>query len=436
MIRELMQLRGVSRHGVEQRSTLSRKAVADAADPRKRVPSEGTVKVLKGVLDADDSLFELWKRARIEELAADLDVQLPNLDDSGAGSGGALPATVGSWSGKGLNRDRREFFAGAAVTPAAAAALALAEAASRAMSARPAEWTLTQLEEAATTIAERYWSTPHEVLLPALTSRYEQAERIAQATRQLDVQHRANLIAGKYAYYIARLGYHGGNREMTAGFATVAEQYAEITGDALLTGYVAGLRSCVAFCGGRFGEAADYAGRALHAPEVDRYVKPRLAAYLACTLAAAGDKDKARAALDVMWETGRTKLNLKPGVGPWDDENDLIFSSLVLADIGETGEARSRASDAIAGLRHRYSYEAQALVQLALGRALADNDPADAAAAGITALTMNKIWPATLVVVRAGRLHKHLAANHNAVPEVIELGRAVDTARNDHESDL
>jgi hypothetical protein len=308
-----------------------------------------------------------------------------------------------------------------------AAALALAEAASQAMTAQPSVWTLAQLEEAATTVAERYWTTSHAVLLPSLTSRYGQAEQIAQAARRADVQHRANVVAGQYAYYLARLGYHSGDREMTAGFATVAQQYAEITGDALLAGSVAGLRSCVAFCGGQFGEAADYAGRALHAPGVHPYAKPRLAAYLAGALAAAGHEDRARDALAVMQEAGRVRLDVMPGAGLWDDGEDLIYSALVLADLRDAGEAQSRARDALAGLSSD-EYEARAFAQLALGRALADDDPAEAATAGISALTMTNAWPSTVVVMRAGRLHKHLVVRHRAVPEVIELGAAISPA--------
>lgn len=316
--------------------------------------------------------------------------------------------------------DRRALLRLGAATPAIAAALSLAERASLAMSTTPAEWTLTRLEEGTTTIAETYWSTPQDKLLGALLSCWEQSEEIAQATRQPETQARVAGIAGQYAYYLARLGYHTGDRELAAGFATVAEQYAAHAGDSLLAGSVAGLRSCIAFNAGRYTQAARFAQNAIRQPEVDPYVLPRLAAYAAVAEGAGNRPDRARQALEVMQEAPLA-VKRRAGAALFDPEEKHLYTALTLAEINDP-DAEPAAYDAIE-IYKPYDTQSRSVTWCALALALRTTDPGRAAEAASQALTVSEAWPSAPVVTRASRVHVELTKDHPDLREVAALGQ-------------
>lgn len=384
------------------------------------LPTLETAESLDRALSADGELLALWQAAVMEDTARR--IRLP------VATGGLPPATGVTVEprrpGEVGPTDRRDVLRLGAAAPAVAAAFALAESASHAFAAQPSEWTVAQLEEGTTAIAESYWSTPHDQLLATLVDCYQQAESIGRGTRLPAAQARLSGIAGQYAYYLARLGYHSGDRRLATAFGVVAEQYAAAADDPLLSGAVAGLRSCTAFIAGRYTEAARVAEAALRAPDVHAYTAPRLAAYLASAEAAAGRQTRARAALDRLGDVPLPVTRL-PGPGLFDPAERTLYRALTLAEL-EDPTAVEQAQRAIE-IYPPDHVEGSALAWCALARGHVRDDPGRAADAAVHALTLSATWPAATVVIRARHVHSHLTAEHAHVPEVASLGRTLDT---------
>ncbi|KPM53152.1 hypothetical protein ACG83_27735 [Frankia sp. R43] len=370
-------------------------------------------------MEADGELLALWQSAVMEDTA--IRIRLPIPADG-------LPPTAGITvephrPEEVRATDRRDVLRLGVAAPTMAAALALAENASHALSAQPSEWTVAQLDEGTTAIAESYWSTPHDQLLATLLDCYQQAESIGRATRLPAAQARISGIAGQYAYYLARLGYHSGDRRLATAFGVVAEQYAAAAEDPLLSGAVAGLRSCSAFNASRYAEAARVAEAALRAPDVHEYTAPRLAAYLASAEAAAGRPPRARAALERMNELPLPATRL-PGPGHFDPAERTLYHALTLAELDDP-VAPHHAQNAIEIYPSEH-VEGSALAWCALARGLSQDDPGQAANAAVHALTLSNTWPAATVVQRARRVHAQLTVDHRHAPEVIALGKKLD----------
>ncbi len=311
--------------------------------------------------------------------------------------------------------NRRELFG-------ATAAVTLAGEVSRQLAHdNPDPLTLEELEADAVAVAVTYWSTPHETLIPHVAAQWQQVEKTLAGRTSLAVRPRLTLLAGQYAYYLGRLGYHAGNETMARRFAVLASQHAGDHGDPLLVGSVAGLRSCMAFQAGQFAKAAELAAQAQ--PGAHPYVRARLAAYEASGHAAAGRADDARHALAVMRSNIVDSAPL-PGAGLFDEGEAELYAALALAETGAAAEAEPVARSALANTPTDH-YEAQGLALVALGRSLADHDPGAAAHAGKQALDTVAAWPAASVVTRGRRLHATLATTAPDVREVAELGQAL-----------
>jgi hypothetical protein len=328
--------------------------------------------------------------------------------------------------GSGVSPADRRGLLYVATTPIVADALGRAERMSRAITAaRPDPWTLTELAEDSVTIGARYWSTPLEQLLPEVIARWEQCADMLERPLIGKICVQVIGLAGQFAYYAARIGHHTGDRRLASGFGTLASQYAEASGDSLLIGSVAGLRSVIAFDGARYAEAADIAGQATRVAHP--YNRARLFAYQAEALAAGGHTDAAR---DALAEMRRNLVDLPPmpGMAIFDETDGLIFSAMALADTGDPAAAEALAREAIAGIpADQYMSHGHAWVTV--GKALAGHDPGAAADAGLRAHEADRRWPSVDIESRVRRLHRTLAREHGDVAEVVHLGEAVAAPR-------
>ncbi len=310
--------------------------------------------------------------------------------------------------------------------PVAAEALDRAEQVSRAIAAaQPDPWTLAELAEDSTRIAEVYWSVPLDQLLPEVIARWEQCADMLDRAPIGKTGEQLVHLAGHFACYAARIGSHTGDRRLVSGFGALAGQYADASSDPLLIGSVAGLRSCQAFHSGRFAEAAALAGRAVgHAHP---YNRARLFAYQALALAAGGHPDQARDALAEM-RAHMVSLPRMPGAGLFDEGEQLLFSAMALADLDDGRAAEAFACEAIAGTPAAH-YQDHGLALVTIGKARATSDPGAAADAGLRALEVNRAWPEVSVERRIHRLYRGLSREHGNVAEVVRLGDACAALR-------
>jgi hypothetical protein len=279
--------------------------------------------------------------------------------------------------------------------------------------------------EDSVTIAARYWSTPLDRLLPEVYVRWRQLADMLERGPVGPVGQQVVELAGQYAYYVARIGLHTGDRRLASGFGRIAARCAEISGDRLLTGSVACLHFAVAFdLHARYGKAADVAGRAVG--QAHPYTKARLCAYRAEASAAGGDADATR---DALAEMRRNMVGLPPmpGEALFGEGQQHLYSAVALADIGDR-DAETIAGEALAAFPAD-AYQAHGLGWAAIGKARAGHDPGAAADAGLRALDVNRAWPSTAVESRIRRLHRTLAREHGDVAEVVRFGEAVATLR-------
>jgi hypothetical protein len=184
------------------------------------------------------------------------------------------------------------------------------------------------------------------------------------------------------------------------------------------------MRSCAAFDGARFGEAADIAGRAVgHAHP---YNRARLFAYQAHALAAGGHPDQARDALADM-RGHVVDLPWMPGAALFDEGEQLLYSAMALVEIGDYRDAETFAHEVMAGTPVN-RYEGRGIAWLTIGQALAGRDPGAAADAGLQALASARSWPSAYIDRHVRRLHRDLS-HHGKVAEVVQLGAACEAAR-------
>ncbi len=325
-----------------------------------------------------------------------------------------------------VSPSHRRGFLYAATAPAMASVLGEVEEASRAITAgQPDPWTLTELADDATRIGEVYWSTPLDQLLPEVTARWRQCRDMLRCGPEGAARQRVLELGGHFSYYAARIGLHTGDRRLASGFGTLASQYAEVSGDPLLIGSVACLRSTMAFYAARFAEAADVAGQA--ARVAHPYNRARLFAYQARALAAGGHPDEAR---DALAEMRRHMVDLPPmpGAALFDEGEQLIWSAMVLVEIKDNRTAEAFAREMMAGTPAD-DYQAHGFAWVTIGKARAGRDPGTAADAGLRALEAIRAWPSVHVEDGARQLHRDLSQRHGDVAEVVQLGEACQALR-------
>lgn len=364
------------------------------------------------------------------ELGQRLSPRIAALYDDFYNTGGVISArrrtVVEARKRKRVSPSHRRRFLHVAGTPAVAAALDRADKVYQSLAASaPDPWTLDELAVDAVAIAARYWSTPLDQLLLEVLDRWNQLANMLDRGPVGPAGQRVVELAGMYAYYIAKIGHHTGDRLLAAKFGRIAARCAEISGDPLLVGTVACLRSTAACDHAQYDEAADIAARAVR--QAHPFTRARLCAYQAEALAGGGHGSEAHAALADM-RIHMVDLPPMSGAGVFDEGEQLGFSAMVLVELGDDREAEVLARERLAGAPDD-DYQAQALDWLTIGKALASSEPGAAADAGLRALEANGAWPEVSVETRARQLHRTLTREHGSVVEVVRLGEAVAALR-------
>ncbi|WP_131785264.1 DNA-binding protein [Protofrankia symbiont of Coriaria ruscifolia] len=373
------------------------------AESGRDVPSENLVAALERALDGAGELRTLREQARREQQA-----HRYGLPD---------PREV-------TDTDRREFVQSGAL--AAAAGMA-AEVSRLIASADPDPLTLEEMEVDVDRIAATYMTTPHEVLTPRVLDGWRGAETALAGRVSLASRKRVTVLAGQYSYYLARLAFNTGDDVAARRFAVLASQYADDVGDPLLTGSVAGLRSSIAYYGGRFHMAAGLAAQARRSAHP--YMRARLAAYEARARAATGDVDGARAALAAMTDAVFDSAPMF-GEPPFDVEAVAGFTAVVAGRLGdgERAEAHARQSIAILETRNGYPEDyGNTLAALSVALLLRPRpEPEEAAAVAMRALDVVATFPTRTVVQRARDL-SGLFAEHRELPPVVDFRERLAT---------
>ncbi|WP_261566939.1 hypothetical protein [Frankia gtarii] len=399
-----------------------RQQVSRAVNGRE-VPSKDLAEALDEELGGDGRIIALRERAHRERKARNIGAVLPTNDTNQPVTGPrTLPATTASETmvEEVSLTQRRDFLRLGAVAAPLASVLAMVQDASQAMAAAHVTadpLTIHTLEKTAVNVGDSYWSTPLTKLLPVVLDGYQQSETLLQGPRLL-LKDRVTLtrLAGQYAYFAARIGYHSGSQDLSS-FGVVASQYAADVNDPILSGSIACLRVSAAGAVGSHSQAVQISAEALSGAHP--YFRPRLLASRALNLAMLGRETEARDALTAM-EQSPTALAPAPGIILWDEGQQLTFAALALATLGDP-QATPRADAALAGLPVA-SYEARANAHFARAHVAISHDPEAAAHEGLTALEINRAWPAKSVHARLEKLHDALSAHHRGAAGVDELG--------------
>jgi len=400
MLRELREAAGLSQGQVGRMFRLSRQAVGhwEAGD---RLPEETRARKLDEDLRAGGMLLDAWRRARLAERARQ--------------DGTSLTEVIAT--------DRREF-GGASLAALIAAAVAASD---EIATGGVTPMTLEEMEADAEDISASMYQVAPLVLLGRAASGWRDADALLSRRISGDVRPRVLLLAGTLACKTATLGRWTGDAAITRRFGVLAGQYADESGDPLLIGQVAGVRSRTAFSAGQFVKAADIAARSRQAAHP--HARARLAAYEAEAWSAAGREAEARAALTVMREESRHATTTGLGATPWTDGDQVIFSAVALANLDD-GQAAELAGRYVIGADN--DAEGVGWAHVVAGRALVAGrrpDPVAAAHAGGLALAATAAVPNLSVISRVADLHSTLATNWPDADGVGELGDAVGNAR-------
>lgn len=274
------------------------------------------------------------------------------------------------------------------------------------------------LEEEQTEIFGLLHSTPHDELLPRVAGDWRTVEGYLETRLTFAVHGRLTLLAGHFARALATLGRMAGNRQMARKFAILASQHADDTGDPLLIGAVALLRSRIALDAGQFSKAADIAGRGRLAAHPGQ--RARMAAYQAEALAAAGRMVEARDALAAMRAAMPEAIcSSAPALISWNEAEEALYGSMTLVHLSAGIEAERLA------LRAADEYvdddEGVGLAHVTAARALIIRDHPDPGAAVREArATLDVISrvPNAAISRRLATIRSELTQRWEKVPEV------------------
>ncbi len=391
------------------------------------LPTRETVEHLDRALGADGELLTLWQDASIEDHA--IGIGAPPRATTAAATGRApeQAATVEHGEEVSPTRRRDALRSGLALGSAAVAA-ALAERIAAADS-RPAS--LDQYEAEIHQIARTYRTTSHVKLAERLEPAWLSTERLLDTRVSSKVRSRLTWIAGWQAFYLGTLGFDTDNDQAAREFLALASQHATDTGDRLLAGSAAAMRSTVAYFNAAYDTAADIAHEA--GQEAHPYSQPILAGCEARSAALAGRPDDAQTALarmqDHVWDSG-----VLPGPNPGDEAFAHAFLAVTLSHLGHGQTAESHVRT---GLDLELANGPDNYVQISgnwtvLGMTFlhrAHPDPEQAAAAAREALLVLDTTPTRGAIQRAGDMLRQMTSRWPELPAVRDLGDVVAQSR-------
>jgi DNA-binding XRE family transcriptional regulator len=301
-----------------------------------------------------------------------------------------------------------------------AAGLIAAETFRRRTRIGPDALTLAELDDAIDRHAAVFTTTPHDVLAPRVYRTWTSAEALLDSGAKARTQAKLTAIAGYSAYMLSRLAFNLGDHATSRRFVTQAGDHADQVDDPVLAASVAAMSATLAFYGGQHTAAVDAARRAPDHP----YTRARIAAYEARALAALGDMDGTRAALDRM-RRATAETSPRPGSSPFGAANAEWFSAGLLARFGQgrTVEPIARAAVDAFDSGRAVGFEDHGHALLVLASTLLHREqpePAEAAVLGGRALAILAASPTHSVVGRVASLAADLAA-YRSLPEVTDF---------------
>ncbi|KDA44870.1 hypothetical protein [Frankia sp. BMG5.23] len=365
----------------------------------KRLPVDHVVAGLDRELHGEGQLIYLWQVAKAEDAAKEAKLALPE--------GGLLPIlgrTVVATRGVGAT-DRRQLFEVGGLT--AATVLAATGAVSDQIdAARPATFTLTELEAQLVDLNRDLCAVAPSILFPGAFKAWQQVEGMLARRVQLAVAPRLTRLAGQFAAELATVARFGGDSRLGRRFAAIAEEHATAVNDPLLTGRVAGLQSWIAMDAGHWATAADFAAKGRRDAHPGQ--RARLAAYEALAASAAGAAVQAEEAIVVMRASMRTAIK---GDAEWNDAEEDLYTALTAANtVGAGRTAIHHGERAAATFVHDNQGVGLAMLAVATGHLDGDHaNPGAASASGIAALDAVADSPNAVVEQRARALHRQLA---------------------------
>jgi hypothetical protein len=314
-----------------------------------------------------------------------------------------------------MDQDRREF----GLTLAAIIVVA-GQASHDMATADPPPLTLEEMEDAAVDLRDRFYFVPPAALLREAAGQWHAVHQLLQRPISGRVRDRVLVLAGTVACRAASLGRFAGDQVALRRFSVLAGQYAAKSGDPLLAGEVAVIRSRTAFGTRQFMKAAMLAaeGRAAAHPGQ----RARLAACEAEAWGAAGRGDDAHAALADMRALSTRAIR-------WADSDQAICTAVTLSALGEHRPAADLASTYVGSSDN--DPQGIGWAQTVIGRAsLASDRPDPAAAAHHGRLALAATADADLTVItRVSDLHGQLRRTAPRAADVAELGQAIADAR-------
>ncbi|WP_154677155.1 XRE family transcriptional regulator [Parafrankia discariae] len=410
------------------RSTVRAAVRGERAGQPVPLPTQETVEGLDKELDAHGELIDLWRLASVEQHALEIGLRVPVISEAPTGPTADRGATVVASSGEVMDTNRRSALRGGVMLGSAAAAASVYE---RIAGADPRPAALEKFEAEIHEVAQIYRTTPHHVLIARLEPKWRQIEALLDTRVTLAVRARLTNLAGWAAFYLGTLGFDIGADDAAREFLALASRHATESGDALLSGSAAAIRSSVAYFTGAYTAAADIAHRAQDGAHP--FALPILAGCEARAAALAGRPHDARRALHVMqdnvWSGG-----LMPGPNPGDEAFACGFAAVTLANLGD-GEAAER--HARQGLELELANGPDHVVQVSgkynsLARAYLRRqspDPEQAAEAVRTALLTLQGRPNRTVIQQAGTMWKEMDSRWSELSDVRDLGELVTTSR-------
>jgi len=190
--------------------------------------------------------------------------------------------------------------------------------------------------------AGAYFTTPHQQTYAQLLPHWETVEGLLDTRLSESTRKRLTNVAGWYSYYLGTAMFDLGDDKAARGFLRLASQHSDETGDLLLAGSCAAIRSSVA-C---FNDAHDLAFEIAGPSQVKMhpYTRPILAGCAARAAARAKRPDDAKSALRDLegnvWDGG-----VNPGPNPGNTAFAHAFHAITLTEIGdgENAEGHARA---------------------------------------------------------------------------------------------
>ncbi|OHV58684.1 helix-turn-helix domain-containing protein [Pseudofrankia sp. BMG5.36] len=276
-------------------------------------------------------------------------------------------------------------------------------------------------------VAAAYFTTPHPQILADLAPNWQQVESLLDTRLSSSTRKRLTNVAGWYAFYLGLASFDVGDDKAARGFLSLSSQHAAETGDLLLSGSSAAIRSTVAFFNDAYDLAYEIAGPSQQ--KTHPYTRPILAGCAARAAAQAGRTDDAHQALRDL-ESGVWQGGVMPGPNPGNAAFLHDFHAGAFARLGDGVRAEEHAR---VGLAAQMDTDPSHFVQVAgkwstLARTYIRRpqpEPEQAASAALNAIATLGGRPHRPGARNARQMYRELNGRWPDLPAVKDLGDAI-----------